>query len=109
MSYVIAALVILSIICHLSQLYLHLSTVSDICDIFSATQRIVGKNGQKSVLACILQIQLNVAEHPDTAGILHLTYYILGHTKSFSGTLNSSVVWVLEHRVSFSVALLLAF
>lgn len=30
------------------------------------------------------------------ACIPHLTYYVLGHAKSFSGELNSAVVWVLE-------------
>ena len=38
----------------------------------------------------------DVVGHPGIFGILHLTYYVLGHTKSFSVILNSMVVWVLE-------------
>lgn len=41
---------------------------------------IAGQNSQKSMLACTL----------------HLTHYILRHTKYFSGILNSMVEWVLE-------------
>lgn len=39
--------------------------------------------------------------HPGIFGILHLTYYVLGRTNSFSGLLNSIVVWVLDRRESF--------
>ncbi len=45
------------------------------------------------------KIEPDVLEHPGTCRILHFTYYVLGHTKSFSGILNSKVVvWVLECR-----------
>ncbi len=46
------------------------------------------------------KIRLDVVEHPGTSGILHYTYYVLRHTKSFSGILTSKAVWVLERRVS---------
>ncbi len=73
------------------------ATQHDVCEIFSAAQMIVG---QKSMLAYILQKWLDLVEHPATSGILHLTYYALGHTKSFPGILNSKVIWVLERRVT---------
>ncbi len=44
------------------------------------------------------KIRPDVVEHPGTSGILHFTYYVLGRPKSFSGILNSKVVWVLERR-----------
>ncbi len=53
--------------------------------------------------ACRLQhckIQPDVVQHPGTFGILHFTYYVLGQIKSFSGILNSKVVWVLLRRVN---------
>ena len=34
--------------------------------------------------------------HSDVFGILHFPYYVLAHTKSFSGILNSVGVWVLN-------------
>lgn len=37
-------------------------------------------------------ISLHVVEHRGIFGILHLTYYVLGHAKSFSGILYSMVV-----------------
>ncbi len=49
----------------------------------------------KARLLAYCKIQPNLVEHPDTSGILH--YYALGHTKSFSGILNSKVLWVMEH------------
>lgn len=36
----------------------------------------------------------DVIGHPVIFGILHFTYYLLRHTKSFSGILNIMVVWV---------------
>ncbi len=39
-----------------------------------------------------------VGHHPGTSGILHFTYYILGHTTCFSSVLHSKVVCVLECR-----------
>ncbi len=71
------------------------------CDIFSAAQRIVGQNSQKGMLACILpyfKIQMDVVAHPGTSGILHFTYYALGHTKSLLDILTSKVEWVLNSR-----------
>ncbi len=47
-----------TVICHCGTCHTvnHLSSVwRDVCDIFSSAQRIVGQNGQKSMLACILQ------------------------------------------------------
>lgn len=45
----------------------------------------------------------DAVEHPAIFCILYLTYYVLGHTKSFHGTLNSMVVWVLEHSICLSL------
>lgn len=38
--------------------------------------------------------------HPGIFVKLHLTYYLLGHTNSFYGLLNSNVVLVLDCRAS---------
>ncbi len=50
--------VILSISCQrfaLSLLCLSSCKTCDVCDVFSAAQRIVGQNGQKNLLVCIMQ------------------------------------------------------
>lgn len=59
-----------------------------LCVLSSPGQRIVGQNSQKSV----------VVERPGMSGLLHYTYFILGHSVSFTGILNSVAVWVLERR-----------
>ncbi len=46
-------------------------------------------------LACC-KMRLDAVGHPGIFGILHLTYCVLGHTKSSSALLNSMVVWILE-------------
>ena len=53
---------------------------------------------RKSILTFILQNATGVG-HPGIFGILHFTYFILGHAKSFSGILNSIVVHVMQRRV----------
>ena len=53
---------------------------------------------EQSVLAYVLQVRLGVAQHPGVLGILHFPYYVSGH--SFSGLLDSVVVWVLGRRAS---------
>ena len=50
----------------------------------------------------------DVVGHPGIFGILHLTYYVLGHIKSFYGILNSMLVWVLEHTVGLCAPFCLA-
>ncbi len=47
------------------------------------------------------KIRPDVDEHPGTSSILHFTYYVPGHTKSFSGTLNSKAVWRQEVYLPF--------
>lgn len=39
-----------------------------------------------------------VVRHPGISGLLHVTYFLLGHTKSCSAILDSVVLWVLERR-----------
>ncbi len=73
---------ILSIICHLSQLCLYLS------DTMWCMWHILLCRG-----LWVRMARLDVVEHPGTFGILHFTYCVLGHTKSFS-----FFVWVLERR-----------
>ncbi len=104
LSSVIAPFVILSIICHLSQLCLYLSDTAqrDICDIFGTAQRIVGQNGQKSMLACILQYLTGCSRTSWYFWHTAFTYYVWEHTKSFSDILNSKVVWVLKCRDKFN-------
>ncbi len=57
---------------------------------------------RKTCWLAYCKIRPNVVAHPVTSGMWHFTYYILGHTKSFSGILNTKVVWVLEYRISIS-------
>lgn len=71
-------------LCISSFVYIH-AIQHDICDISSMAQRIVGKNNQKSMLYCKIQ--------PGIFGTLHFKYIVLGHTKSFSGTLNNVSHW----------------
>ncbi len=42
------------------------------------------------------KIGTDVVGHPGFSGILHFTYYVLDHTKSFPGILSSRVVYVLN-------------
>ncbi len=54
----VCVLIILSIrrqMFALSLLCVYLCKTCDVCDVFSTAQRIVGQNGQKNMLACILQ------------------------------------------------------
>lgn len=44
------------------------------------------------------KLQPDVVGHPGIFGILHFTHYILGHTKSFFGVPNSTIVLVLKCR-----------
>ena len=46
------------------------------------------------------EIQPDVAGYPGSFGILHVTHFILGHTKSFSHSLNSLFIWILRMRVT---------
>ncbi len=60
------------------------ATRCDVRDIYSTAQRIMDQNGQKNACCpAYCKIKLDVVEHPGTSGILHFTYYVLGHTKSF--------------------------
>ncbi len=56
---------------------------------------------RKACWLAYCKIWPDVVEHPGTSATLHFTYYILRHTKSFSGILSSKVVWVLERRDRF--------
>lgn len=49
------------------------------------------------------QPEKHAGGHPAIFGILHLTNYVLGHSKYFSGNLNSALVWVLEGSVGLWV------
>ena len=57
---------------------------------------------KKMLLACTLQNVTGCSRvgHPGIFGMLHLANYVLGHTKSFSSLLNSTVVWVWETTAS---------
>ncbi len=66
-------------------------------------QRIVGKDIQKSMVVCILQ-NPEVVGHPGFLSILHLTYYVLGHTNSLFCLLYSIVVCDLERSKRLKVA-----
>ncbi len=52
---------------------------------------------RKACWLAYCKMQPDAVGHPGIFGIRHLTYYVLGHTKSFYGILNSMVVWILEH------------
>ncbi len=89
----------LSFVCHLSQLCLYLSdTMWHVWHIFHGRKDLWVRMARKARWLAYCKIQPDVVEHPGTSGILHFTYYALGHTKPFSGILNSKVVWVLERR-----------
>ncbi len=51
---------------------------------------------RKACWLAYCKMRLDAVEHPGIFGILHLTCCVLGHTSSFSGILNSMVVWILE-------------
>ncbi len=96
---VITVLVILSIICHLSQLCLYLrKTLWRMWHIFPCAEDCGSEWPEKH--AGLHTAKSHWIERPGTSGILHSTYYVLGHSKAFSGVLNSKVVWVLECRVN---------
>lgn len=49
--------------------------------------------------ACCLsfcKMRPDAAEHPGMFGTLHLTYHVLGHTRSFSGMPDTTAAWLLE-------------
>lgn len=71
--------------CHLSLLSKQLSW----CDESFTAQRTVGQNSQKSRLVCILQHETVCRR---------TSWYVLEHTKSFSGILNRIVLVVLKGR-----------
>lgn len=61
----------------------------------SFTVQTVSQNSQKGMLSCILQNRPHVVGRPGIFGVLPSTYFILEHTKSFSGSI---VVWVMGRR-----------
>lgn len=61
-------------------------------------QRIVGQSSRKECWFTYCKMAPDEVGHTGTFDILHLTYYVLGHTKSFPGILTSMVVWALGRR-----------
>ncbi len=57
---------------------------------------------RKACWLAYCKIPPDIVGHPGISGILHFTHCVLGHTKSFSGALDSGVVWVLEHTQSLT-------
>ena len=47
------------------------------------------RSARKACWLAYCKVRPDVVGHPDIFGIQHLTYYVLGHTKYFSGILNN--------------------
>lgn len=60
-------------------------------DASSIAQRVVDQNSQNSMLLANCKMRLDAVGHPGMFEIPHLTHYVLGHTKYFSGILKSMV------------------
>ena len=59
---------------------------------------------RKACWLAYCKMQPDAVIGPGTFGILHLTYYVFGHTKHFAGILNIMVVWVLESTIVLTVS-----
>ena len=60
------------------------------------------RTAEKACWHAYYEIRPEVVWHPGTSGILHLTYYVCEHTKSFSGILNSMIVCHSERNLCFA-------
>ncbi len=70
-------------------------------EVFSAARGLLVRVATRACWLAYFKIRSDVERHSGTSGILHSTYYIFRHAKSFSGILNGRIVQVQEHRACF--------
>ncbi len=88
----------LSDVCTLSALFVLVQNTVTYVTYFLLRKGLWVRMARKACWLAYCKIPADVVEYPGTTGILHFTYYVLGHAKSFSAILNSRVLWVSEGR-----------